>query len=100
MKITKIEAKTFYNVRLSYEEIDNAFTNYQNTTKKHVYPRAFSGVDIMTKDLFTEIGLWGNNDTYTFLANYFGFDGWSNAGYYNEKTEEYCAQYYKWGVIV
>lgn len=108
MKIVGQEVKTLYTIELSVSDIAEAMSDYCKSTNKHKYPRAF---DWLTMD--TEAESWtlkkveeiinktffmaSNGDTYSYLAEYFGFDGWSNAGLWKENKRIYTMSVFNRG---
>lgn len=105
MTITKTEVKTFYSIEINIDDFSAIFNHFDESMKKHHYPHAFEfaydnkGSKIKdVEEVFTR-KLWeqGNSDTYRYIANYYGFDGWQNAGYYNEGRKVYHMQMYNEG---
>ena len=104
MTITKKEVKTFYSIEINIDDFFTIFNSFDNSMKKHHYPHAFEFAydeELKVKDIeeiFTKL-LWlnGNSDTYRYIANFCGFDGWQNAGYYNDNRKVYCMQVYNEG---
>lgn len=107
MIITNKETKTFYNIRFTLSEFAQICDNYTRSTNKHKYPRAFESIAIeeviesnATSTLinfFKEMGMIGNADLFSLIANHFGFDGWDNAGYYNLTKQCYCMRVFDYG---
>lgn len=106
MKITEQKVKTLISIELSLKDIGQAVSNYGKDGQAHRYPRAFEFVDPAKKHLIEkavsesfveEIFLNGNGDTYNYLAQYFGFDGWHNAGYFNRGRHSYCMEVFNRG---
>lgn len=104
MTIASKETKTFYNIRFTSSEFAAIAQHYLNSTDKHKYPRAFENNEL-TEDIkitvldefFKEMGITGNGDLFRLIAEYFGFDGWQNAGYYNRNKNCYCMTVYDYG---
>lgn len=104
MNITSIEVKTTYRINFTIYEFIQLIESYQTSMDKHKYPRAFEDLDILdeidqdeVQTFFKKMGVIGNTDLFNLIANWFGFDGWANAGYYNEKKEIYCMSVYNNG---
>ena len=105
MIITEQVVKTTYSIRFTLSEFQQMAREYQNSSDQHRYARAFNDIDI-DKLLdtekpeivfFRELSMKGNPDTFKYIAEYFGFDGWSNAGYYSRTKECYCMQVFDYG---
>lgn len=103
MTITKKEVKTTYTINFTASEFAYILDAWSKSMQKHRHARAFNDLpleDVSELELstiheyFTELGVRGNPDTYAFIAEYFGFDGWSNAGYYNEAKKVYTMTVY------
>ena len=104
MKITSQSVKTFYEIEFDAADLSNAIESYKRSENAQaMWGNAFEGID--TSDLSeaacerlleTKIG-WGNGATASFLADYFGFDGWQNSGYYNKKRKTYRMQVFNYG---
>lgn len=104
MTVTKKETKTFYNVRISYEDFETLVREYDRVEKMQtLFPTAFK--DLQSRDpddmkkFFENWGFFRSNaQTYRYVARYYGFDGWYNCGYtekgsirmvlYNEGADE------------
>ena len=104
MKITKQEVKTIYSISISFKDWTRAIENYKESeTMRIVYSKAFEKFDIEDTTMgnlskgFKNLGFNGNGDTYNYLAKFFGFDGWSNAGYYSETQKAHCMVVYNYG---
>ena len=92
MKITKQEVKTTYEISIDFKDWVNAIENYKdNENPKIFFPKAFDKFNIEDTTMgnlrngFQNINFKGNGDTFNYIARFFGFDGWSNAGIYYEK---------------
>lgn len=103
MTITKKEVKTTYTINFTASEFAYILDAWQKSMQKHRHPHAFENLHYdevnelkltQVHDYFVNLGLEGNSDTYAFIAEYFGFDGWSNAGYYNEAKKVYTMTVY------
>lgn len=104
MTITKQEVKTLISIELSLKDIGKAVSDYGKDGLTYYYPRAFEFVDPAKIYLIEKAASWtnditirfveemflnGNKDTYGYLAQYFGFDGWENAGCFNKGRQTY-----------
>lgn len=104
MKITSQKVKTFYEIEFDAADLANAIERYKCSEYAHaMWCDAFEGID--TSDLSeaacerlleTKIG-WGNGSTASYLADYFGFDGWQNAGTYIKKRKTYRMEVFNYG---
>lgn len=104
MKITKQEVKTFYSISISFNDFVKAIETYKAKEIHQIsYSKAFDKFNIDDTTMgnlrngFQNISFKGNGDTYGYLAKYFGFDGWQNAGYYSENQKAYCMVVYNYG---
>lgn len=110
MKITKAEVKTIYDIRFNFTEFKSLYTEFvnadENSVEKIIHSLAFNGCDFSNlsdayiNGLFQCLSHKTSNDrgqTYDYIAKYFGFDGWDNAGYYDKASENYCMVVYKHG---
>ena len=104
MTIIKTEVKTFTNIALNFKdfvEIINAFKDNENNTIFH--PKAFDFADLndMTvgniRNIMQKFQFKSNKDTLDFIARHFGFDGWHNAGRYDEQKGKYLMVVYSYG---
>lgn len=103
MTITKKEVKTTYTINFTAGEFAYVLDAWQKSMQKHRHPHAFENLpfdDISDLKLaavheyFTQLAVMGNPDTYSFIAEYFGFDGWSSVGYYNKAKKVYTMTVY------
>lgn len=97
MTISKIEVKTHYNIELDESDVATAIHFYnseEGEADRATYPKA---LDDLGDNPIKKLGLLGNSQTYAFLANFFGFDGWENAGYYHATTHTYRMSVFTWG---
>lgn len=104
MTITQKDVRTTYRINFSLVEFIQICQAYQTSMNKHHYPRAFENLNILdeikvkeVESFFKEMGIRGNGDLFSLIANHFGFDGWSNAGYYNESKQCYCMSVFDHG---
>lgn len=104
MKITETKVKTICTIEFGCCEFTQAVSHYMNSMEKHKYPRAFENVDLhdeikisVIDNFFRNMGIEGNGDLYLYLANYFGFDGWENAGYYTTGKNCYRMVVFNYG---
>jgi hypothetical protein len=104
MKITKQEVKTFYSIRIDFKDWTKAIENYkEKEAPKICYSKAFENFNIEDTTMgnlrngFQNISFKGNADTFQYLATYFGFDGWQNAGFYSENRKAHCMVAYNYG---
>lgn len=104
MKITSKEVKTFYRIEFDAADFANAVERYGDSELLDSrFPKAFEGFDINTNSeescvsAMRRMSVFGNGDTAGYLADYFGFDGWSNGGYFCEKTLTYRMSVFNYG---
>lgn len=105
MHITKQEVKTTYDIRFTFAEFLEIARTYNNSMEQHRHPHAFENInldklldsDTTAEGAFKQLFLNGTGDTYLLIANHFGFEGWSNGGYYCKGQECYCMQVYNCG---
>ena len=104
MKITKTEVRTTYEISIDFKDWVNAIENYkEKETGRIFYPKAFEDFNIDDTTMgnlrhgYHNINFIGNKDTFGYLAHYFGFDSWSNAGIYFERRKAYCMSVYNCG---
>lgn len=104
MKIQKQEVKTFYEIEFDAADFANAVEKYEKYDHvRYAYQDAFEKIDISDKSeegyeaAMKVMSVYGCKDTYNFIADYFGFDGWHNAGYYNEKRKVYRMEVFNYG---
>lgn len=108
MKIVSQEVKTIYTIELTVSDIRVAVIDYYNSNNKHRHPRAFEWLDFSTdphnwkdsrflKIAKDELFLSGSADTYSYLAYYFGFDGWDHAGVWYQNKNIYSMRLFNRG---
>lgn len=107
MKITTTEVKTFYSISIEFKDWVNAIENYKaKEAPKICHPRAFETFNIEDTTMgnlrngFRRIDPIGNKDTFEYLARFLGFDGWQNAGIFNERTQTHNMVVYNRGDTV
>ncbi len=108
MEKFKLEVKTTYTINLTVNDIADAIKDYYKSGKMRKFPRAFEWLsekeDISTftnekienlakNSLFVE----GNGDTFSYFADYFGFDGFTNSGRWDESKKVYRMVVYDYG---
>ncbi len=106
MKIISKEVRTTYEIMFDINEYTEIVKSFRDSMKKHHTPKAFEWlkydeIDIDNKPLdeWHLKNLWncGNGDTFRYIANYFGFDGWSNAGIYYDHHKCHKMTVYNYG---
>lgn len=104
MKITKTEVRTTYSISIDFKDWTNAIEAYKEKESYRIcHPKAFDGFNIEDTTMgnlrngFHNINFKGNADTFEYLARFFGFDGWSNAGIYYERRKAHCMVVYNYG---
>ena len=112
MTITEQKVKTIIAIELSLEDIRKAVSDYGKDGMAHRHARALDFVNPVDIDSVEDAGSWsdsmtvsfieamflnGNGDTYNYLAQYFGFDGWENAGFFNKNRKVYCMAVFNYG---
>lgn len=95
MKITKQEVITKYRIEINQQEFTEIFVNYVTSSDDSVcrlcYPKAFGGKrmkedEISAYNLKAAFKYPGDHgDTYKYIANELGFDGYDWAGMYEDK---------------
>ena len=107
MKILKQEVKTNYNISFDLSEFLQICHDYMTSMNKHRHPRAFENLDISdeikvkeVEAFFKEMFVVGNGDLFALIAEHFGFDGWSHAGYYNKAKNKEVVPMLKTTIIV
>lgn len=94
MTITSAEIKTEYDIEYTFEDFIEAL---EDPDLRLGRPKAFKGLP-SRHDASTDGELlgafknlsWipaGHGDTFSALAAHFGFDGWRNAGYYDDRRD-------------
>lgn len=102
MKIRNIEVKTTYSVAINAKDMAAILEDYNNGEGYAAAGtfKEFETVDLtrgQMLDILKKIGFCGNCATYNYIAQRLGFDGWENAGYYDEKTRSYIMRLYRHG---
>lgn len=104
MKITSQEVKTFYKIEFDAADFANAVERYEaSELLVPRFKRAFEGFDIDPKSeescvsAMRRMTVFGNGDTAGYLADFFGFDGWQNAGVFNERKKVYEMTVFNYG---
>lgn len=104
MKITMQEVRTIYEISIDFKDWVNAIENYKEKEfERIIHPKAFENFNIDDTTMgnlrtgFRNINYKGNGDTFAYLARFFGFDGWSNAGLHYEKRNAHCMTVYNYG---
>lgn len=93
MKVLKSEVKTIYTIEYTKDEMAEAKGNWlrnQNLEQTR-FPKAFDNEDLAMGTLekeFKEFKEFNRNGDFAgYMAYHLGFDGWENAGYYNENKK-------------
>jgi hypothetical protein len=97
MKITKQTVKTIVSIKLDTADFFEIIETYQRSESvKRLYPDAFIHFGIFAEmtekhilKVMEDMMVCANKDTYNYMASFNGFDGWENAGYYDEKAKTY-----------
>lgn len=104
MIISKKEVKTIYNISFTLTELRVLLESYEEGMNQHIYPKAFENTALRNaiingndEEAFREFSFFGNRDLYNLTANFFGFDGWKNAGYFNQNKGRYCMTVFDYG---
>ena len=105
MKITSKETKTFYDIMIDVDDLSMIIESWHKSMKKHYTPHAFEWLDTDTIDFDKPLDikhletLWhlSNGDTLTYIAKYYGFDGWHHAGTYYENHKCHKMTVYNYG---
>ena len=107
MKVVSQEVKTFYKIEFDAADFANAVERYNGSeVLETVYRRAFEGFDINTNSedscvtAMRRMSISGNGDTAGYLAEFFGYDGWQNAGTFNERKKVYAMIVFNYGDCV
>lgn len=105
MKITSKETKTFYEIMIDIEDLSIIIEHWSKSMKKYKTPKAFDWLIIENLDFSKPLhithlkSLWdtANADTLQYIAEYYGFDGWYNAGIYYENHKMHKMTVYNCG---
>ena len=106
MKITQATVKTIYDIEIDFGDFLKAFVHYgspEGEIDRIMCPKAFEGYDLKNHTsgyihlVMEKIGVFGNGDTAAFLARFFEFDGWCNAGHYHKPSGNYRMTVYNYG---
>lgn len=105
MKVTSKKVETIIDIEITFHDFQEIFTKFgKNENNRIIYQRAFEGEDLENdsvgyiKRVFEELGsprVCG--DTYRYIAESLGFDGWKNAGYYSKNKQVYKMTVYMSG---
>lgn len=108
--VIKAEVKTLYTISISFSDFWDLYSGYVGShsmdARKIMYPKAFDKCEQndttmgYVRDVFegkNNCLMHSHGDTYGYIANELGFDGWENAGYYNERSNTYNMVVYKNG---
>lgn len=104
MTITKQEVRTIYDIQFTHADFLGVVEWYRESEAQRIlFPNAF---DFELKDetlvsavrnFFEKMQFRGTGDTAGVIAKYFGFDGWLNAGYYDERKKVFKMAVYNEG---
>lgn len=87
MLVVKKEVKTFYTICLSEDDFIKVAHSYFYSGEQHRFAKAFESIgspDPSNDDIIKFFNNWivtSNGDTARYIADYYGYDGWENAGY-------------------
>lgn len=109
MKTLTQEVKTFYDIELDTADFANILERLHQDKENGrsitiIYPKAFDWV-ITSPDInepsaiivMKQMHGKAHGDTFKYIAETLGFDGWANAGYYNETKRVYRMTVYNRG---
>lgn len=109
MKKLETEVRTLYNIELDTADFANILERFHQD-KEHgraitiVYPKAFDWVitspeinEPFANIVMRQMHGKAHGDTFQYIAEYLGFDGWDNGGYYNENKHVYRMTVYNKG---
>lgn len=106
MKVVSKEVKTFYDIMLNIEDLTEIVKSFRDSMNKHRTPKAFDWLKYDEIDLDNKLldeshlkMFWNasNGDSLTYIANYYGFDGWQHSGYYCEHKKQHKMVVYNYG---
>ena len=104
MTILKNEVKTISTIALNTMDLGKAVQNYvDNENEAIFYSKAFDFMDTSDSTIgnlrknLENLSFKGNGDTFGYLAHFFGFDGWVNAGHYNKNNNKYQMVVFTYG---
>lgn len=103
MKIRTQEVRTIYHIAVSTDDYSAAKTKWAKDEFLHLkYPKAFNSTQVGRISSLDEMknNVTAHGDRAGLLAEFLGFDGWENAGYFNEKTHTIDMVVYNYGDMI
>ena len=101
MVVLKKEVKTFYTIEIDFDEFLTICNTYKtNAVMRTLHPNAFSMIDGLTEANFEMLfkhWVISNGDTINVICEYYGFDGWENAGIYQKRNNTIKIVVYNYG---
>lgn len=100
MKNLKVEVKTIYTIEVEFEDFRKAKLKWAepDSAERIMYPKAFENIDFTGGTLMKEFKEFrAHGDRSSLVADFLGFDGWSNSLLYREKDDKLTMVVYKNG---
>lgn len=88
MQILKVEVKSIYEIAVSADDYAKAKNEWNHVDELNIrFPKAFDNDNVGHMSVLAEMkdNILAHGDRAGCLAKYLGFDGWKNAGYFDER---------------